>query len=112
MKVVINADFGGFSLSGAAILAMRARGNEHAKNEVLYGETYPDGQLNDFKSNSYGRDIPRTDADLVAVVEALGEEADGRCARLVVVEIPDGIEWQISEYDGMEHVAECHRTWP
>ena len=23
----------------------------------------------------------------------------------------DGIEYSIEEYDGMEHVAEAHRTW-
>jgi hypothetical protein len=28
-----------------------------------------------------------------------------------VVEIPDGIEWSIQEYDGLEWVAEKHRTW-
>jgi hypothetical protein len=28
-----------------------------------------------------------------------------------VVEIPDGVEWEIAEYDGLEWVAEKHRTW-
>ena len=27
------------------------------------------------------------------------------------VSIPDDVEWQIEEYDGMEWVAEAHRTW-
>ena len=39
------------------------------------------------------------------------EDAWGCCSRLKVVEIPDGIEWQIEEYDGKEWVAETHRTW-
>lgn len=43
--------------------------------------------------------------------EALGEAADGGCASLKVVEIPDGTDYEIGEYDGMEHVAEKHRTW-
>jgi hypothetical protein len=30
---------------------------------------------------------------------------------LRIVEIPDGVEWHISEYDGIEHIAENHRTW-
>jgi hypothetical protein len=28
-----------------------------------------------------------------------------------VITIPDGIEWEIKEYDGLEHIAEKHRTW-
>jgi hypothetical protein len=57
------------------------------------------------------RDIPRDDSLLVATVEALGDAASGRHAKLKVVEIPDGVQWQIEEYDGNEHVAEVHRTW-
>jgi hypothetical protein len=45
------------------------------------------------------------------VVLELGEAANGRCAELKVVEIPDDVEWQIEEYDGLEWVAEKHRTW-
>ena len=32
-------------------------------------------------------------------------------AELEIVEIPDGVAWQIAEYDGFEHVAGKHRTW-
>lgn len=63
------------------------------------------------ESSIYDRDIPRDDPDLIAVVEALGELADGRAAKLCVVEIPDDVEWEIDEYDGSEQVAEKHRTW-
>jgi hypothetical protein len=41
----------------------------------------------------------------------LGDAANGACAELAVIEVPDGVEWAISEYDGNEHVAEVHRTW-
>jgi hypothetical protein len=47
----------------------------------------------------------------VQVVEELGDEANGRCSELSVVEIPDGVQWEIVEYDGLEHIAEQHRTW-
>lgn len=57
------------------------------------------------------RDADRNDSDLVAVVEELGEAANGRFAKLRVIEIPDGVEWQIEEYDGLEWIAEKHRTW-
>jgi hypothetical protein len=41
----------------------------------------------------------------------LGEKANGSCASLKVVEIPDGVEWVVEEYYGTEWVAEKHRTW-
>lgn len=56
-------------------------------------------------------DESRSHPLLLRVVEELGEKANGRCASLTVVEIPDGVEYEISEYDGMEHIAEKHRTW-
>lgn len=59
----------------------------------------------------YSRDIGRDDPSLVQVVEEMGEKADGACAHLSVVKIPDGVDYVIEEYDGLEWVAECHRTW-
>lgn len=56
-------------------------------------------------------DIERNNQYLVRVVEELGDEANGRFAELKVVDIPDEVEWQIDEYDGLEWVAEKHRTW-
>jgi hypothetical protein len=48
---------------------------------------------------------------IVRLVEELGEKANGQFARLKVIEIPDGTPYTIEEYDGIEHVAEVHRTW-
>lgn len=88
MKVVINTCFGGFSVSRKAMEQMG------------------------FKWDGYGYpEIERTDPRLVAVVEELGKKASGPTAELRVVEIPDGIEYEIEEYDGYEHIAEVHRTW-
>jgi len=53
----------------------------------------------------------RADPDLVKVVEELGDQANGRCADLKIVSIPDDIEYQIQEYDGLEHIAQKHETW-
>ncbi len=59
----------------------------------------------------YARDVPRNNPQLVQVVEEMGEAANGSCAKLRIVEVPDDAEWEIAEYDGNEHVAEKHRTW-
>jgi hypothetical protein len=45
------------------------------------------------------------------MVEEQGSAMNGGYSDLKVVEIPDDVEWYIEEYDGMEHVAESHRTW-
>ena len=56
-------------------------------------------------------DIERNCPILLKVVEELGKEANGRFSDLKIVEIPDGVDWEIKEYDGWEHIAEKHRTW-
>ena len=59
----------------------------------------------------YDRQMKRDDPVLVDVVRRLGEKANGEHASLKIVEVPDDVKWTIEEYDGMEHVAEQHRTW-
>jgi hypothetical protein len=59
----------------------------------------------------HDRDIARDDPYLVAVVEELGDRANGRHAELKIVEIPAEVDWEITEYDGNEAIAEKHRTW-
>ena len=56
-------------------------------------------------------DIERNDPVLVQVVEQLGKAAWGDYSELKVVEVPDGVDWYIDEYDGKERVAETHRVW-
>lgn len=48
---------------------------------------------------------------VVRVVDELGSEADGRHAKLEIVEIPDDVEYEIDEYDGIESIHEVHRSW-
>lgn len=57
------------------------------------------------------RDIARDDPVLVQVVKELGSVANGSHAELKVVSVPADVEWEINEYDGLEWVAEKHRTW-
>ena len=59
--------------------------------------------------NSYNLD--RTNPDLIKVVEDMGEEASGDHAELEIIEIPDGVEYEIDEYDGIESIHEVHRSW-
>ena len=108
-KIVINRCYGGFSISREAAAYMAERGHAQAAAELTAageGNFYGFGHVNGF-DDSYKRDDPL----LVEAVETLGDAANGSCSRLTVEEIPDGVEWQIEEYDGFEHVAESHRTW-
>jgi hypothetical protein len=139
MKVVINRCFGGFGLSLAALQAYANRKGitlyfyRQTKYEFREGvteyERVDDAQSSLFAhahradhgavfdgkcSNEdcyYYPEIPRNDHDLIAVVTEMGEAANGECAKLAIIEIPDGVEFEISEYDGNEHLAEAHRTW-
>ena len=88
MKIVINKCYGGFSLSEAAY-----------KELGLEWDGY-----------GYGHSDDRTNPDLVAVVEKLGGAANGKFGELQVVEIPDGVDWRLEDYDGIEWIAEG-RTW-
>jgi len=53
----------------------------------------------------------REDEDLIRVVKELGDKVNGNFAELQIVEIPDGVEYEIDEYDGFESIHEKHRSW-
>jgi hypothetical protein len=59
----------------------------------------------------YCGDIDRTDPDLIAVVEKLGDKANGACAELKIVEIPNGTRYIIDDYDGIESIHQEHESW-
>ena len=112
MKVVINRDFGGFGLSDAAIkryaeiAGLNLVSEKNAWGSYNY---YKDHVSEDTYFSDY--DIPRNDPALAQVVEELDGDANGSSSSLKVVEVPDDVKWQIEEYDGVEWVAEVHRTW-
>ena len=95
------------------------RSAEEAKNRMIIHYTTRELTPDELNRNVlYPNDvswvnyrIARDDADLIAVVEEMGEKADGDYAELRIVEIPDDVQWEIHDNDGSEHVAEKHRTW-
>ncbi len=86
-KIVINRCHGGFGLSERACAALNVK-------------DYDDWA------------VKRDDPNLIALMEEKGAEwCEGSCSKLKIVQVPDGVDWTIEEYDGMEWVAERHRTW-
>ncbi len=115
MKIVVNRCFGGFGVSRKAVEFMAERGNEQAKaelDEILSGK-YVNAVYDIYfgYSEKFNFEYNRIDPDLILAVETLKDEANSGCSKLEVVEIPDGIEWEITDYDGMETIHEKHRTW-
>ena len=56
-------------------------------------------------------DENRADPDLIEVIERLGDKADGCFASLAIKEVPDGSEFEITEYDGNEDVVPPRMSW-
>ncbi len=130
-KIVINSCYGGFGLSYAGTMRY-ARYKEMELfayidksingKYILYDETdeepffinYTTQEINnkeELLESYWQEDIKRDDLDLVRVVEELGKSSYGPHAELTIVSIPEDVEWDIEEYDGIEWVAEKHRTW-
>ena len=117
-KIVINKCFGGFGLSTEGFehylkLKNIAYESQPSKWEWLKGDKdfYEAGHLGADAHYLWDRSIDRNDPALIQTIEEMGTKANGWCADLGIVEIPDDVEWEIVEYDGNEHVAEKHRTW-
>lgn len=103
MKIVKNSCYGGFGLSDKAcerMIELGYIGLKKISGEPSFGGSY-------LRED----DIPRNHPLLIQVVEELEEDANGHCAELEIIEIPDDIDWVIEEYDGNEWISERHRTW-
>ncbi len=111
-KIVINTSYERFCLSHKAFRRLRDLGQEETLHEEDRGAYWPEAAgAREPSLNQYGTKIPRDDAKLVQVVEELGSEANGHCAELKIVTIPDDVEWAISQLNGVEQVSEVHRVW-
>ena len=101
MKIAVNKCYGGFSLTKPVFdeLGIKWDGYGYLGNKDL-----------GIKSDDYN--AYRQDPRLIAAIEKIGEEnSSGAMAKVRIVEIPDGIEWEMDEYDGVESVHEKHRSW-
>jgi hypothetical protein len=120
MKVAINTCFGGFGISNEAFEKLLDR-KGIAFDKVPAKFKFRDAEFDYYKAGVEQCDDTyisehdfyeqRNDPDLLAVIEEMGRAADGWASELKIVEVPDDVKWHIHEYDGMEHVAENHRTW-
>ena len=108
MKIVINRGYPGYTHSGLFNFTYGLSGEAFALYHEIKGLTVSTTFTKDPFTE---HDIMRNDPALVQVVEQLGDDANGLYSNLVVVDIPDDVEWVIEEYDGKEHVAEVHRKW-
>ncbi len=129
MKVVVNNCYGKFGLSPKAkekywdlkgkqvFFYVRERGTSKARKasadanpllvEALFKDYGPLVNLAEVPLEEFARSetIERHDPALVQVVEEMGKAADGWRAQLTVMEIPDGVDYIILDYNGKESVA-------
>ena len=138
MKIAINKCYGGFDLSHKAVMRYAELKNIklfpvyhqdgiilHDLNKAIFipwngektifsvfylTEPLPENGIPNKKTFfHYGSD--RNDPILIQTIEELGEEANGDFSKLAIIEIPDGVDWEIEEYDGWESIVEKHRSW-
>jgi hypothetical protein len=104
VKIVLNRAVGScFSLSSAALAKLAELKGRDRRQLEPRGRQF-------VSSAERGRpdwllSLGRNDGDLVRLVEEFGPAAAGPNAELMIVEIPDGCPWKISEVVGYEYVV-------
>lgn len=93
MKIAINKCYGGFSISKKCLDRMI---------ELGYVEEKP--SIKDDTDRLYYASQDRTNPLMIQAIEELGEAANGQYAKIKIVEIPDKVQYEISEYDGIESI--------
>jgi hypothetical protein len=139
MQIVVNRCHGGFGLSHTAIMLYAEKkgiklysvvevnsydfSNRPHKYKLWDGTgepffiAYITAPLNEdgtFPTDSYfsiSSEIKRTDTILIEIVRELGDAANTKYSKLEIIDIPEDISYEISDYDGYETVEETHRSW-
>ena len=137
MKIVINTDYGGFGLSYRAMMEYAKRKGfklyayvsaKDSKGKFFIDKYIPYRGGKRFcihysknpltktgkrakKGHFCDYDIKRNDPDLIYIVQKMKKKANGEHATLKIVTIPDNINFHIEEHNGIELIAEDHRTW-
>lgn len=98
IKIAINTDYGGFSLSKRALEYIGIEPSKRSDGSEFWDYWH-------FKND-------RTNPLLIQAIEVLGASVcNGRCADIKVIEIPDDVDWEIDNHDGIETIHEKHRKW-
>lgn len=134
MKVILNKCFGGFSPSHEAYeLYAKKKGLKLFTYELTPDLDYKradtkNGIFVTYTTKDYGDNPTRNDFDwkndllylngdnredpvLIEVIEELGERASSYVSDLRVVDIPDGMDYVIDEYDGIETLHARVQEW-
>lgn len=79
------------------------------------GDTYiRDWENENARTDEFGiknDDSSRTDPVLIGIIEKYGDANVHGCYAPRVIEVPDGVEWVVDEYDGFETLHEKHRIF-
>lgn len=113
MKYVLNKCYGGFSVS------------KEVYDKLGY-EWDGYGYLLEFRRDASKEELDknfiiktqdlyiRSHPKLIKAIEdvwAEGKDPSGRFARLVIVNVPDDVEIELTDYGGIESLEEIHRSW-
>lgn len=112
VKVVYNGCYGGFNLSHEAVLRLAELKDVEVYPQSLMMDTYiywleplVKGEERHNGPSFSVDNLSRHDKDLVAVVEEMGEKANGFCSKLKIEALDKGTLYRIDEYDGYESVV-------
>jgi len=113
LKVAINVTYGGFGLSEACYeWLIKTKGWKIGQDELIQLRTMSFSDNKYWSKHGDSKEF-RINPDVIEAIETLGSETcSDTLARLLVVEIPDGVGFEIEEYDGLESIHEKHRSWP
>lgn len=99
-RIVINRSYGGFTLTDRMQTELALKLPDVLPVDIAHGH------YNRETSSSVDWSWRAHPLVLAAVERDLAN-----APHLKIVQIPDGVSWEIADYDGKEWVAEIHRTW-